>query len=342
MIRLFLIIFFSSLLLLSLSVNAEQVLFSKKERDNDYKFDYRWLDQQGDAQNLSFILDKHAIFDRFRNFKSFKADMAKVSVNNALQKKLRTERIKGVIIDFSKNSSDGEIKIRGRDNQAVNAAYTRVYQLKQSLTADYLADNFYQQFTTHDQINAVKPDHARFANISSADLKSIKPSILEKFSIKNIRKVTNYVLGFVQSIPYSTLESRLTASGAGFNPPLKLLWENQGDCDSKVTLTASILRTLMPRIKMVLVFIDNHALIGIEIPAKSDDLTITLNGASYVLAEPTGPGLFNLGEIAIESELAIGNGHYVAEQFHALPKLKKQPTEKSNDVSVEAPRKDDQ
>ncbi len=339
MIRLFLINIFSCLLLLSLGVNAEQVLFSKKEHDTDYKFDYRWLDQQGDAQSLSFILDKHAIFDRFRNFKSFKADMAKVSVNNALQKKLRAERIKGVIIDFSKNPSDDEINIRGRDSQAVNAAYAKVYQLKKSLTADYITDNFYQQFTTHDRINAVKPDHARFANISSADLKSIKPSILEKFSIKNIRRITNYVLGFVQSIPYSTLESRLTASGAGFNPPLKLLWENQGDCDSKVTLTASILRTLMPRIKMVLVFIDNHALIGIEIPVKPDDLAITVNGVSYVLAEPTGPGLFNLGEIAIESELAIGNGHYIAEQFHALPKPKKPPTPKSNEVPVEAPLK---
>jgi hypothetical protein len=322
MIRLFLINILSCALLISFSVNAEQVLFSKKERDTDYKFDYQWLDQQGDAQSLSFILDKQAIFDRFRSFKSFKAGMAKISVNNALQKKLRTERIKGVIIDFSKNSSDDEIKIRGRDSQAVNAAYAKIYQLKQSLMAGYLADNFYQQFTTHDQINAVKPDHARFANISSADLRSIKPSILEKFSIKNIRRVTNFVLGFVQSIPYSTLESRVTASGAGFNPPLKLLWENQGDCDSKVTLTASILRTLMPRIKMVLVFIDNHALIGIEIPAQPDDLTITLNGASYILAEPTGPGLFNLGKIATESELAIGNGHYITELFHALPKPK--------------------
>jgi len=323
MTRLLLISIFS-LALLSLSVNAEQISFSKKERDTDYMFSYQWLDQQGDAQNLNFILDKSAIFDRFRNFKSFKAEMANTSIKNALQKKLRSERIKDVIIDFSKNSADDGIKIRGRDSQTVNAAYGKVYQLKQSLTVDYLANNFYQQFTTHDRINAIKPDHVRFANISSEDLKSMKPSILEKFSIKNIRKVTNYVLGFVQNIPYSTLESRVTASGAGFSPPLKLLWENQGDCDSKVTLTAAILRALMPRIKMTLVFIDNHALIGINIPIQPDDVTITVNNFSYVLAEPTGPGLLNLGKIAPESELAIGNGHYIAEPFHAVPKPIKQ------------------
>ncbi|NQZ22187.1 MAG: hypothetical protein HRT53_09045 [Colwellia sp.] len=335
MIRLILIIVFFSFLLLSLGANAKQVLFSKKEQDTDYKFNYQWLDQQGEVQSLSFILNKDAIFDRFRNFKSFKAEMAKISINNALQKQLRSERIKGVMIDFSKNSSDDEIKIRGRDSQTVNAAYRKVYQLKQSLMADYLTDNFYQKFVTHDRINAVKPDHVRFANISSEDIKSIKPSILEKFSIKNIRRVTNYVLGFVQNIPYSTLESRVTASGAGFSPPLKLLWENQGDCDSKVTLTAAILRTLMPRIKMILVFIDNHALIGIEIPVQADDLTVMVNGISYVLAEPTGPALFNLGEIAHESELAIGNGHYVAEPFHAIPKPVPTPVSKMDEVLVE-------
>jgi len=335
MTRLFLINIFSCTLLLSFSVNADQMLFSKKERDTDYKFDYQWLDQQGKAQNLSFILSKGAIFDRFRNFKSFKADMAKIAINNALQKKLRDERIKDVIINFSKNSSDDEIKIRGRNSQAVRDAYTKVYQLKQNLTTEYLANNFYHQFITHDQINAIKPDHARFANISSNDLKSIKPSILEKFSIKNIRQITNYVLGFVQSIPYSTLESRVTASGAGFNPPLKLLWENQGDCDSKVTLTAAILRTLMPRIKMVLVFIDNHALIGIDIPTEGDDLTITLDGISYVLAEPTGPRLLNLGAIAEESKLAIGNGHYIAEPFYAIAKSTTPTIPETKEVSAE-------
>jgi len=299
---------------------ADQLGFSKKESGDNYQFNYQWLDQQGGNQSISFLLSKRAMFDRFRNFKTFKPAMAQSAINNALQRKLRAEPIKGVIIDFNKKPNDGAISIKGRDNQAVNTAYTRIGQLKQELSNEYLANNYYQQFVTHDQISAIKPDHVRFANISSVDLKPMKPFILEKFSIKNIRKITNYVLGFVQSIPYSTLESRVTASGAGFSPPLKLLWENQGDCDSKVTLTAAILRTLMPRIKMILVFIDNHALIGIEIPVQANDQTITIDNISYVLAEPTGPRLLNLGEIAQASELAVGNGHYSAELFHATAK----------------------
>jgi hypothetical protein len=298
---------------------ADQLSFSKIEAGENYQFNYQWLDRQGDRQKINFLLSKRAMFDRFRNFKIFKSEMAQFSINNALQKKLREEPIKGVMIDFKRNKNN-EISIKGRSNQTINAAYAKINEMKQTLNNEYLTDNYYQQFITHDQINAIKPDHARFANIASIDLKPVKPRVLEKFSIKNIRKITNYILGFVQSIPYATLESRVTASGAGFNPPLKLLWENQGDCDSKVTLTAAIFRTLMPRIKMILVFIDNHALIGIEVPVDAEDQTINIDGVSYVLAEPTGPSLFNLGEIAQESKLAIGNGHYTAELFHAKKK----------------------
>jgi hypothetical protein len=303
---------------------ADQFSFSKIEMGENYQFNYQWRDNQSESQEIKFSLSKRAMFDRFRNFKTFKPEMAQFAINNALQKKLREDPIRGVMVDFNKNANN-EIKIKGRSTQTVNSAYAKINKLKQKLNNEYLAENYYQQFMTHDQINAIKPDHARFASIASIDLKPIKPIILEKFSIKNIRQITNYVLGFVQSIPYSTLESRVTASGAGFNPPLKLLWENQGDCDSKVTLTAAIFRTLMPRIKMILVFIDNHALIGIEVPVQSDDQTVNIDGISYVLAEPTGPGMLDLGKIAQESELAIGNGHYTAELFHAKAKV---PTKK--------------
>jgi hypothetical protein len=160
-------------------------------------------------------------------------------------------------------------------------------------------------------------NHTSIANDSVADFKVLKPIILEKVSIKNIRKVTNLVLSFVQSIPYSTLESRITSSGAGFNPPAKLLWENQGDCDSKMTLTATILRALMPRIDMAMIYIDKHAFIGIAIPADAGEMTIEHQGVNYLLGEPTGPALYKLGRLAPESELAINQGAYVAEAFHS-------------------------
>ena len=82
---------------------ADQLSFSKVEVGDNYRFNYQWLDQQGDTQKINFLLSKQAMFDRFRNFKTFKPGMAQFSVNNALQKKLRAEPIRGVMIDFKKN-----------------------------------------------------------------------------------------------------------------------------------------------------------------------------------------------------------------------------------------------
>jgi len=301
---------------------AEQTSFNKKRLiENDeviYQFNYQWLGHDNNQQSIIFQLPQKNIFNRYRNFRIFKSDIAQKNINKSLRKHFKKKPIPGVQVNFSKNNDNFRANIKSADSLKVNETYQEIARLEEEFRQSYLKKNYYHQFITYDNINAIKPDHVRIANESVNDLKGLKPLILEKASIKNIRKVTNYVLSFVQSIPYSTLESRITSSGAGFSPPLKLLWENQGDCDSKVTLTASLLRTLMPRINMTLIFIDNHALIGIEIPPEGDDLTITEDGVIYVLAEPTGPALLRLGDLALESKQAILGGHFIAEPFHAL------------------------
>jgi len=305
------------------NLSAEQISFQKKLIKQGelltYQFNYQWQDHDQNQQSLAFQLPQQIIFDRYRNFRSFKNEIAQQSIKMALQRHFKKNPISGVQIQFEANNKSLRAKIQSKDKLKANNVYAKINELEQELTKEYLKKSFYHQFKTYDNIQAIKPDHARIANESVIDLKPIKPLILEKASIKNIRKVSNYILAFIQSIPYSTLESRITSSGAGFSPPLKLLWENQGDCDSKVTLTAALLRTLMPRINMALIFIDNHALIGIDIVAEADDLTITLDNVTYVLAEPTGPALLKLGKVAIDSEQAILAGHYSVEKFHIKP-----------------------
>lgn len=296
---------------------AEQVKFFKRNNSDSIEFNYQWLDQKDELQSLNFEIAKTALFDRFRNFRSYKADYARKYVDQRIKKKLSKEPLPNVQLSFSGVDKNMKIEITGKKSADIENAYQTIATLENELMQNYLSENFYMQFVSHNNNSAIKPDHARFAYESVADFKPLKQLILEKASIQNIRKVTNYVLGFVQSIPYSTLESRVTSSGAGFNPPLKTLWENQGDCDSKVTLTAALFRSLMPRIKMMLVFIDNHALLALNIPAEEDEVTITVDGFNYVLAEPTGPAKMLVGELAENSEFAIRNGRYFAEPFFA-------------------------
>ena len=302
-----------SQLLTGQTTQAQQLRFHKQENEKSYQFKYKWLDQKSVEQSLSFAIPKKILFNRFRNFKSYKPAFAQQYVNKHIQQQITKQPIANVQINFNKKNKRFEIK--GKNQQAVNTAYQQISNMQQVIRDEYLAKNFYHRFTTYDQVQGIKPNHVKIANSSVEDLKPIKQLILSKVSIKNIRQVTNFSLGFIQSIPYSTLESRISSSGAGFSTPLKLLWENQGDCDSKVTLTVALLRTLMPRIQMVMVFTQQHALMGINIPALANETTIEFEGTTYVLAEPTGPAMFNLGQVAPDSKLAVNNGHYSVEKF---------------------------
>jgi len=304
-------------LLLTSSVSAKQISFSKQPQDDHYTFNYQWLDHNNQPQSMSFALTKPALFERFRMLRPYQSEFAQKTIMRTVRKQLRKEPLKGAQAFFLQQDGKMVVQVKGREDKNVAIAYQKVKEIEQEATSQYFKKNYYQMFITPDQLSGVKIDHASIANVSVADFKVLKPIILDKVSIKNIRKVTNYVLSFVQSIPYSTLESRITSSGAGFNPPAKLLWENQGDCDSKVTLTATILRALMPRIDMAMIYIDKHAFIGIAIPAEAGEIAIEHEGVNYLLGEPTGPALYGLGELAPESELAVNQGRYVAEAYHS-------------------------
>jgi len=295
----------------SSTLAAQQLSFSKINKGDSYQFNYQWLDHKQQPQEISFALSNSALFNKFRNFRVYKPQFAAEYINKQVIKHFNKEPIEQVQITF--NRQEKGILVQSNNLAKAKEARKKVESLTTEITNTYLKQNWYHSFTTHQNIQAVKPDHVTISSLSVNDLKPMRPLILEKVSIKNIREATNFVLAFVQSIPYSPLESRVSSSGAGFNPPLKLLWENQGDCDSKATLATAILRTLMPRVRMVVVFINNHALIGIETLAEGDETTITLNGITYLLGEPTGPALLPLGQLDHVSELAILQGQYTAE-----------------------------
>ncbi len=304
-------------LLLPNLVKAKQISFSKQLQDEQYLFNYQWIDHDSKPQSMRFSLTKPALFERFRVLRSYQSEFAQKTIMHTVRKQLRKQPLHGAQAFFLQQDGKMIVQVKGLEDKDVAIAYQKVKEIEQEATSQYFKKNYYQLFTTHDQQTGIKVNHVSIANDSVADFKVLKPIILDTIEVENVRKVTNYILGFVQSIPYSTLESRITSSGAGFNPPAKLLWENQGDCDSKMTLTATILRALMPRIAMAMIYIDQHAFIGIAIPAETGEMMIEHKGISYLLGEPTGPALYRLGTLAPESELAVNQGRYVVEPFHS-------------------------
>ena len=158
-----------------------------------------------------------------------------------------------------------------------------------------------------------KPDHLRFAKESAEPLKPVLDEIRKKMPRANARGVAVFLLSWLQTIPYDTMESRAESNGAGFVPPLRLIANNKGDCDSKVTLMASIMKAMFPRLKIALIYIPGHALIGMNVSHLTEDEKLEIDGLDYTLAEPVGPGLLPFAQISEQSKRYISSGYYQVE-----------------------------
>jgi hypothetical protein len=161
----------------------------------------------------------------------------------------------------------------------------------------------------------IKPDHVRIIDTSSSELGDVAEALLQAAGGEQVepRQLLDYLLAFVQSIPYNALQSTDGERGTGFLLPRQVLENNQGDCDSKVALLASLWRYLKPEIPQVLLFVPDHALLGVALPAQGNDETVVAAGYPLLLVEPTGPAELPAGQIGAESRLYIKAGSYTAE-----------------------------
>jgi len=161
----------------------------------------------------------------------------------------------------------------------------------------------------------LKPDHVRIIEESGSELGSVAEALLTAAGGEQTepRTLLAWLLAFVQDIPYNALQSEDGSRGTGYLLPRQVLMQNLGDCDSKVALLATLFQYLHPEIAQRLIFVPNHALLAVALPAQPGDEQLTIEGQGYLLLEPTGPAELPLGQIADSSRLPIRSGNYVSE-----------------------------
>jgi hypothetical protein len=102
-------------------------------------------------------------------------------------------------------------------------------------------------------------------------------------------------------------QGRLTA---GFSPPLEVLLEGRGDCDSKTALLAALLLN-WDQMKLIGIGIPGHYLLGVLRSPGRGDAFYTYNGLTYVLMEPAGPAWLPPGTVAESTLLRLGAGDQI-------------------------------
>lgn len=299
----------------SVSAFAAQTMFNKVIEEEVIRLQYEWDDHLGNARKFDLEFDKQVLADQFRQTKNYRPEIAQRFIYIAMQRERmkanpRDARIQlkqvGREIQFEVQSSSAEMRQRWMEN---------MYKAQQSAFDQYLGDNYYTRYVGPMGERAVKPDHIRYVSENVQFLLPAAQAIYDQLDANTDSRVyVNLLLSWVQSIPYSVLQDRLTSNGSGYSAPMDVLTNNLGDCDSKTVLIAALMRSLLPKMSMVMIFLPNHALLGANLPHRENERTLELNGLKYLLLEPTGPALMRVGEIAPSSENYIGGGMYTYER----------------------------
>ena len=292
---------------------AEQTHFSRDSDTSNVHYEYQWLDDQRQAQSLSFSLSLDDIAMLPTVQRNYQPSVAQRHIIVSLYRHARTYDPREVKIDIKPQGEAISIGVASRYPEKIPVFEREMREHERTAREEYLYKNYYEQYRTRLNEKAIKPDHQRYVSESTRALIPLSQALYEKLDASSdAREYIDLMLGWLQTIPYSTLTDRVTTNGSGFLPPITLLNSNKGDSDSKTVLAASIIRAFLPNVPMRMVFLRNHALLGVNLTVGPGDESIVIDGLSYVLLEPTGPQM-PLGEVGEQSYLAIRQGAFTTQ-----------------------------
>lgn len=298
-------------------IAAEQVKFEKNRVNDNYVFDYKWTDHKETERQMNFAIPVKSINNAHRHFKALRPSLLQMYSQRQLNLAVaKLDRRKGKV-KIQKRPNGLEFNISSTDNQWIEEQSQNLSKIYKQSLSDYLKKSYYVEFPGFHNVSSstvsYKPDHLRFAREDGKLLQPIANFIKTKYPRATARQVARFLLGWLQSIPYDKIESRSTSNGSGFLPPIKVVAQNIGDCDSKVTLMASILKQIFPRLRIAIVYIPQHALIGLNVSHLQEDYVLKHDGLDFVLAEPVGPATIPFAEIDDKSKRYIESGSYLLE-----------------------------
>ncbi len=150
------------------------------------------------------------------------------------------------------------------------------------------------------ELDLLRVDYRRVAQQAAPRLEPLARAIAARAgSVARDRMAL--ALAFLQTIPYDRLTGRDAAEGTGFATPVEMLHHNKGDCDSKATALAALMRRLAPEVRTAMILLPGHAVLAADVETREGDRVIRLRGDKFVLMEPAGPARIPMGTVADSS-----------------------------------------
>jgi hypothetical protein len=123
------------------------------------------------------------------------------------------------------------------------------------------------------------------------------------------RETINYVIAFVQSLPYAA--DNVSAPGNDYPKyPIETLFERGGDCEDTSILAAALLNQMGYDVALLILYNANHCAVGIAIDSSGS--YYEYEGTQYYYVETTGEG-WRIGEIPPELEDTRANVYPISD-----------------------------
>ncbi len=195
--------------------------------------------------------------------------------------------------------------------ERVLAAYRRRWEASRKTVCDRLQARLKEYAGDHGMEvtpRGISVDYKRLVRDSAVRLRPIVEEFRRRFGPAK-KTLLEALYSFVQSIPYRQMPpvegGRYTA---GVSVPLRVLTNDQADCDSKAVLFAALWLNLCGH-RTILIRVPDHMLVGIAFPFP-EGATIDVRSTSYLLLELSFPQATAPGVISQYSADALSAQRY--------------------------------
>ncbi len=265
---------------------------------------YTWPDQ-----GIRFQINNSDVPTR-QTLPRYSAERVKLHVRNQLILKAAALQQPGLRIKFSPANLPLEVQVEGKDPKQVEQVMATLKKTQQEAHQNNLTANYFYPLKLPTGEKVVIPDHGQFFSESLGPLKPVAAAFTALYGDSNIRQIANKILIWVQRIPYQDLSNRQESAGDGYSPPLRVLLDHRGDCDSKAVLFAGVMKNIFPKLNIQIIYFRDHAIIGAKIPPIAGEQTVDIAGVTYLLIDPTGPAQLAIGQLSEKYAQAISNKHF--------------------------------
>ena len=301
---------FLAILLANSNANAQQTAFNIKPQVQETEFSYAWTNKDKNY-NLSFSIPSAALIDMPSSPAAYSKRVFQEAVYSQVMQEAKRIDPRLAKVNVERKYDGLSFNVQSKKSEQAQLVLNRLSAAHDQAQKDYYTNNYFAEYSSPTGEQGIRHDHAKYTELSSPALIAVVEAIKEiQQQPGNPREFVEIALSWIQSIPYDKLENRISSNGSGFISPRDLLMQNKGDCDSKSTLMAAILKAYSPRINVEMVYLRNHALLAVAMPSMPRDQTINKKGIKYVLLEPTGPAQLGIGEVDDDTKMALRNRQF--------------------------------